>query len=150
MRRSILALLTGIALCGNTHAADDSLYRAFGEKAGLSTLMTDFVARLKADPRIGGFFKGVNAKHLATQLTDQLCAVSGGPCTYEGEPMGKSHKDLGIARADFNALVEVLQDTMGARGIAFGDQNRMLALLAPMHREIVTRSPGPSAGPWSR
>ena len=137
MRTLFLALL--IAISSSTHAADDSLYRAFGEKAGLSTLMTDFVTRLKADARIGPFFKDVSAKHLATQLTDQLCAVSGGPCKYEGEAMAKSHKDLGIGRADFNALVEVLQDTMAARGIAFRDQNRMLALLAPMHRDIITR-----------
>jgi hemoglobin len=137
MRILMLSLL--IAASGAAHAADDSLYRAFGEKAGLSTLMTDFVARLKADARIGGFFKDVSPKHLATQLTDQLCAVSGGPCRYEGEPMAKSHKDLGIAHKDFNALVEVLQDTMNDRGIAFSDQNRMLALLAPMHREIITK-----------
>ena len=36
-----------------------------------------------------------------------------------------------------NALVEVLQDTMDAQGIPFRDQNRLLARLAPMHREII-------------
>lgn len=29
---------------------------------------------------------------------------------------------------------------MDAQGIAFRTQNRLLALLAPMHREIVTRA----------
>jgi hemoglobin len=33
--------------------------------------------------------------------------------------------------------VEVLQDTMDAQGIPFRDQNRLLARLAPMHREII-------------
>lgn len=136
-----LVLIAWLLLAGGAAPAappaDASLYRAFGEKAGLSTLMDDFVGRLKADPRIGGFFKDTKSSHLATQLTDQLCALSGGPCVYEGAPMRESHRELGIQRTHFNALVEVLQDSMTARGIAFGDQNRMLALLAPLHREIV-------------
>jgi hemoglobin len=148
MQKLFVALL--LAASGLVHAADDSLYRAFGEKAGIATLMTDFVGRLKADARIGRFFKDVNPKHLATQLTDQLCMVSGGPCAYEGETMARSHAELGIQRADFNALVEVLQDTMSARGIAFADQNRMLARLAPMHREIITPANAANAASAAR
>jgi hemoglobin len=140
MRRLAHALMLALLLAaGAAHAADDSLYRAFGEKPGLSALMTDFVTRLKADARIGRYFKDTKTAYLAGQLTDQLCKVSGGPCDYEGAPMRQSHQDLEIGRTDFNALVEVLQDAMNARGIPFATQNQMLARLAPMHREIVTR-----------
>jgi hemoglobin len=51
--------------------------------------------------------------------------------------MKAAHGDTEVTRAHFNALVEVLQQTMAARGIAFQRQNQMLALLAPMHRDIV-------------
>ena len=141
VRGPMLALLLAclLACTGAVRAADDSLYRAFGEKAGLATLMTDFVTRLKADARIGRYFKDTQTAYLAGQLTDQLCKVAGGPCDYEGAPMALAHQDLEINRADFNALVEVLQDAMTARGIPFATQNQMLARLAPMHREIVTR-----------
>ena len=40
--------------------------------------------------------------------------------------------------ADFNALVEVLQAAMDAQGIPYAAQNRLLALLAPMHRDVIT------------
>lgn len=116
---------------------DDSLYQAFGGKPGLQQLMADFVPRLKADPRIGAFFKDTKLDNLAEQLTAQLCVVSGGPCKYEGANMSDSHADHEIRRSDFNALVEVLQVSMDARGIPFSVQNRMLARLAPMHRDIV-------------
>jgi hemoglobin len=53
--------------------------------------------------------------------------------------MLESHRDLEITKADFNALVEVLQLAMDARGLPFATQNRLLALLAPLHRQIVTR-----------
>jgi hemoglobin len=51
--------------------------------------------------------------------------------------MKDAHADLKITRADFNALVEVLQQAMDARSIPFTRQNQLLALLAPMHRDIV-------------
>ena len=121
------------------HAADDSLFLALGSKPGIASLMGDFVGRLKTDDRIGRYFKDVKPAALAESLTDQICKVSGGPCDYEGAPMNKAHQDLEIDRAAFNRLVEVLQDAMNAKGIAFGDQNRLLARLAPMHRDIVTR-----------
>jgi hemoglobin len=119
-------------------ATDDSLYKAFGEQAGLTALMDDFVKRLVADKRIGSFFKDTNQANLAQQLSDQLCMLSGGPCFYRGAPMKDVHADMDITKADFNALVEVLQVSMDAKGVPFAAQNRMLARLAPMHREVVT------------
>ncbi|RVU45599.1 group I truncated hemoglobin [Rubrivivax rivuli] len=120
------------------------LYQALGERAGLQALMTDFVARLRADRRIGHQFKDTNAKELAARLTEQLCLLSGGPCRYEGASMKDAHADLQITRADFNALVEVLQQALDARGVPFTRQNQLLALLAPMHRDIVAPSTAPA------
>ena len=51
--------------------------------------------------------------------------------------MKEAHDGMDITRGDFNALVEVLQDAMDAQGIPFRAQNRLLAQLAPMHRDIV-------------
>ena len=117
--------------------ANDSLFLAFGGRPGLERLMADFVPRLKADARIGALFKDINAAHLRRQLADQFCVVAGGPCKYEGAPMKESHADFPITKADFNTLVELLQLSMAAQGISFSAQNRMLAQLAPMHREVV-------------
>ena len=113
------------------------LYQAFGEKAGIQSLMADFVQRLQADARIGKQFKDTKLDHFASQLSDQLCQLSGGPCVYKGPDMTTTHADMDVTRADFNALVEVLQQSMDARGIPFTRQNQMLALLAPMHRDVV-------------
>ena len=52
--------------------------------------------------------------------------------------MKSSHAGLGIDRADFNRLVEVLQVAMNQHKVPFRAQNKLLAKLAPMHREIVT------------
>ena len=116
---------------------DDSLYQQLGGQPALVTLMDDFMTRLLADKRMGPFFKDVDHKHVKAQLVAQFCEVSGGPCKLKGPDMKKAHSGFDVSKGDFNALVEVLQQSMDAQGINFGTQNRLLARLAPMHREII-------------
>lgn len=122
----------------NPATAPAGLYQALGEKPGITRLMDDFVNRLVQDPRIGGHFKEVKPSALKESLTDQICQLSGGPCQYEGADMKSAHADMDINKGHFNALVEVLQTAMDAQGIPFAQQNRLLALLAPMHRDVIT------------
>lgn len=131
-------LVVGSAFAQTTTAKDDQLYKAFGEKPGLVALMDDFMIRLLADPRTGPHFKPSNQQRVKEQLVDQLCMLSGGPCAYKGADMKSSHANLDIKKSDFHALVEVLQASMDAKGIPFRKQGEMLALLAPMNRDIIT------------
>lgn len=121
-----------------TTASADSLYLALGETAGITKLTDDFVNRLKVDARLAPAFKDTNAKNLKLMLMQQFCKLSGGPCVYEGADMKSAHANMDITKTDFNALVEVLQQSMDATGIAFTTQNQLLARLAPMHRDIIT------------
>jgi hemoglobin len=144
MKKTLLSLAFGASflMTGTSFAQmapqSDQLYKAFGEKAGLVSLMDDFMVRLLADPRTGPHFKPANQQRVKEQLVDQFCALGGGPCVYKGADMKSSHANLDIKKSDFNALVEVLQQSMDAKGIPFTRQNQMLALLAPMHRDIIT------------
>jgi hemoglobin len=113
------------------------LYEAFGKEEGLRKLMDDFVQRVASDPQIGHFFKNTDLANLARLLTEQLCELSGGPCKYTGRNMVQAHAGRNITKADFNRLVEVLQQSMDVQGIPFNRQNQMLALLAPMYRDMV-------------
>ena len=138
-----LALGLSIALvasAGNAQTApatDDTLFQAFGGQRGLVVLMDDFMDRLLADARMNPFFRETDQKHIKEQLVVQFCQLSGGGCKLAKPDMKKPHSGVDITVADFNALIEVLQQSMDAQSIPFGVQNRLLAKLAPMHREIV-------------
>lgn len=134
-----IATFLSTATWAQSRPADDSVYQAWGQKAGIRAVMEDFIVRLQSDTRTGPFFKDADREHLVTQLTEQLCQESGGPCRYEGATMGPVHESMNIGKGDFNALVAVLQQSMDAKGIPFSAQNGMLARLAPMHREIITK-----------
>ena len=131
-------VLAGTSFAQTVAAKDDQLYKTFGEKAGLVALIDDFMIRLLADPRTGPHFAPSNQQRVKEQLVDQLCALAGGPCVYKGADMKSSHANLDIKKSDFHALVEVLQSAMDAKGIPFKKQGEMLALLAPMNRDIIT------------
>ncbi len=120
-------------------AASPDLYKDLGGRYGIAQLVTEFTQRLLRDERTHGFFVDADQDNLKLRLTEQFCVVSGGPCTYGGKDMRKVHDGQDITKADFNALVEVLQRSMDARAIPFGVQNRLLARLAPMHREVVNK-----------
>jgi hemoglobin len=125
-----------LAACASTAPAP-TLYQRLGGQAGIDALALDLLERSAADPRIRGDFAEADIVNLHERLVEQLCALSGGPCTYRGRDMRAAHMGLGITEADFNALVENLLDAMRARGLPVATQNELLALLAPMQREIV-------------
>jgi hemoglobin len=99
----------------------------------------DLVARNQADPRISDIFRNQDMVRLRRTLKEQFCFILGGGCDYTGRDMLRAHKDMGVQRADLSALVENLQAAMRKEGVAFGAQNRLLAKLAPMHRDVVQR-----------
>jgi hemoglobin len=137
MKNFLFALIAALSFLATPAKADDSLYKAFGEKAGITALMDQFLQDLQADKRMQPFFEKTNKEQFVQSISNQLCQLSGGPCQYKGPDMKLAHKEMDINKANFNALVEVLQKSMNTRGIPFSAQNRMLALLAPMHRDII-------------
>lgn len=134
---SVLSIAAG-AQSAAPAPADPSVYQAFGERAGLVRLMDDFMRRIEADARLGPQFANSDKTRIKAQLVDQFCHETGGGCDYKGADMKSAHANLDIAKADFNRLVEVLQDAMDAQGVPFPAQRQLLARLAPMHRDVIT------------
>ncbi|MDE1959460.1 MAG: group 1 truncated hemoglobin [Xanthomonadaceae bacterium] len=144
-----LTLTAGAALAAPPMAAplnpaprDPALapvFKQFGEKPGLVSLVNDFMDNLMADPVTRPFFADANRDHIKKELVDQFCVILDGPCTYTGLDMQQAHKGLDITEADFNALVVDLQKAMDKHGIPFTAQNQLMAKLAPMHRDVDTK-----------
>jgi hemoglobin len=116
-----------------------TIFQEFGGLPGLRALMQDFEEELIRNPTTRPFFANRDNTRTKAQLVDQICQILGGGCVYTGATMRDSHRDMGVNQAHFFALVEALQIAMDRRGIPFRAQNRLLAVLAPMSRDIITR-----------
>ena len=129
-----LVLLAGCA----SRTVPSSTYAQLGGAAGVEGIVDDLLNAIVDDDRINQQFANADILRLREKLIEQICAESGGPCTYTGLTMQESHAGRHITDSQFNALVEDLIRVMTARGVPVGAQNRLLRRLAPMHGDIVT------------
>ena len=118
---------------------DADMLAAFKGQAGVARIVDDLVDRSVADPRTAEIFKATDLVRLRRTLKEQIGYILGAPVDYTGRDMAAAHKDQGINTAEFNALVENLQLAMDKEGVPFRAQNKLLAKLAPMKRDTVTR-----------
>jgi hemoglobin len=139
MRLATFVLIMLLAGCAQKPPADDSLYQALGQRAGIQRIVEGMLLNIADDQRIVEHFRKVDIVRLRDKLTEQLCVDAGGPCTYTGDSMAESHKGQNLTRSDFNALVENLIDAMDAEGISVRDQNRLIARLAPMRGDVIEK-----------
>ena len=132
----------GVAAGPPPSAADVAAFEAFGGTDGMARVARDLMTALMSDPRTRAPFAKLSQARrdqIEARLADQFCEVLAGPCVYRGPKMKNIHRGLGFTMADFTALVEDLQAAMDRQHIPFGAQSRLLAKLAPMHRDIVEK-----------
>lgn len=116
-----------------------TLYERLGGQPAIVAVVDDFVGNVAKDKRINGFFAKTDIGNLKARLVEQICAGSGGPCTYRGRDMKTAHAGMGVRSRDFNALVQDLQKTLKKFKVPRKEQGELLAILGPMKSAIVTR-----------
>ncbi len=120
-------------------ASASTLYEDLGSGPGLTAIVGYTLEAAVADPRIADKFSNINIPRLKQRLAEQICVWTGGPCDFHGISMKGAHGYLELHERHFNALVEDMQLAMDKAGIPFRTQNRLLAKLAPMERDIVKK-----------
>ena len=155
-RLIVVAIAAAVALAGlNTSAiaADDkkkmgkaaktkSLYSRLGGKKAITAVVEEFVNNCATDDRIKSFFAAAanDPKRLAklrSNLVDQICNASGGPCKYKGKDMKTAHKGMGITDEHFTALVEDLVKALDKFNVGETEKNELLGALGGMKGDIV-------------
>jgi hemoglobin len=119
--------------------AEAALYDDMGGQPVILRIVDNATARFLADPRVSKTFSETNMDRFKKMLADQLCQLADGPCQYKGRDMTAAHRGLEINQAQFNALAEDLQDAMEEVGVGYHTQNRLMAILAPMQRNVISR-----------
>jgi hemoglobin len=133
-------VVAGCAAMGDRTAAGPSLYKRLGGREGIALVVDDFVANVVADNRINARFKGLNPAQVfkfKSNLADQMCEATGGPCAYLGRDMKATHTGMKITDAEWNATVEALTKALDKRRVPAPEQKELLALLGPMKPDIV-------------
>jgi hemoglobin len=135
-------VVLGVAGCATTQPAPAgiSLYKQLGGREGIALVVDDFTANVVADDRINARFKALKPEQVAklkSNLADQICDATGGPCAYVGRDMKTVHKGMNVTEAEWNATVEALVKALDKNNVPAGAKNALLGTLAPMKPDIV-------------
>jgi hemoglobin len=115
-----------------------SIYDSIGGAPAASAAVDAFYERVLSDPGLAPFFSGTDLRRLKAHQRAFIAAAIGGPEIYEGRDMAAAHAGLGIADADFDAVVAHLAATLASLGVPPPTIGEIAAALAPLRADIVT------------
>ena len=116
---------------------EGSLYERLGGVEAITAVARAFDERAGKDGRINQKFARTNLDRLTKEFIDQLCQDSGGPCTYTGLSMKKSHTNMAVTNGEFDAFMEDLVAVLDDFNVGKAEQDELLNLLWPMRGDIV-------------
>jgi hemoglobin len=141
MSRAVLMAVVALTVSACASAPPEpTLYQRLGGREAIKGVVDDFVANVVADPRVSGRFKGLQPAAVAklqTNLADQICDATGGPCAYLGRDMKTVHAGMGITDVEWTATVEDLVKSLNKFKVGAKEQQELLAILGPMKKDIV-------------
>jgi hemoglobin len=127
------------SVASTSASAQTTPYERLGGYPAITAVVDDFVNNVAADKRINGFFAHTDIPPFKQKLVDFICVGTGGPCNYRGRDMKDAHAGMGVRGRDFNALVQDLGKTLKKFKVPHREQAELVAILAPMKKDIVTR-----------
>jgi hemoglobin len=117
--------------------AKKSLYERLGGIDAIKAVIDEFVTRVAADDRVNKKFAKSNIDRTKLHLVEQVCAATGGPCSYTGLDMKTSHKNMKVTEGEFGALVEDLVGALDKFNVPAPEKNELLGILGPLKDQIV-------------
>jgi hemoglobin len=117
-----------------------SLYTRLGGTPAIASVVDTFLTEVLADTVINARFNtlpGARVTALRQNLIDQICAGSGGPCTYTGKSMMAAHAGMNIRNEEFSALVGDLITALDKHNVPTAEKEELLGVLGPMQSDIV-------------
>jgi hemoglobin len=145
---ALLTALLGVGAATAAVAADPpgpSLYARMGGQPVVVAFVSDTLDQVTAEPKLRRSFQGSNIPRIKRLLAEQICELAGGGCVYSGDSMRDVHANHHITEAEFYGLVQVLRIAMRRHHVALRERNELLALLAPMKRDVVDVTIAPPA-----
>jgi hemoglobin len=137
-RFGYMAALAMLAACATPPTSQPTLYSRLGGEPVVRRVVDETIDQSATDPRTSRSFKDVKLQRVKDKIVEQICSLSGGGCTYTGDPMDKVHQGLKNTEAEMNLVVQWLREALDRNGVQTAEKNELLRLLAPMKRDIVT------------
>jgi hemoglobin len=135
----------GFTIQGAAKPGEKPLFERLGGIPGITAATDDFLPRLFANATVMGNatvrerLMKADAAAVRQRLIDQLCDLTGGPCTYKGKDMKTAHTGLGITAAEWNAGVGDFAAALDHVKVPAREKGELVAIIQAMKGDIVAQ-----------
>ena len=119
---------------------EQSLYQRLGGYDAIAAATDELLARLMADPQLGGYWKGAsndNQRKARQLIVDFMTEAAGGPAYYTGRDMRTSHDGMHISASDWDVFMRHSADTLDHFGVGGREKADVLDFFTSLRDEIV-------------
>jgi hemoglobin len=140
----MLRFLVVLAILGSAGFAQDrpaSLYERIGRYDAISSVTDEYLRGIRSDPQFARFTgRGADSLRRAKQLLkDQLCALTGGPCSYIGRDMKTAHAGLGITAEEWAVNMKYMAAALDKAKITGKEKAEFLAIVESLKPQIAEK-----------
>jgi hemoglobin len=115
-----------------------TLYERLGGVERISQLAMDIVALHYINPLFKTRFEQVKDRgQLERNISDFICAGTGGPQTYSGKDVLAAHKHMNIDEQELVAAIDDVMAAMTKNGYEQAEKNDILAILYSLKGDVV-------------
>jgi hemoglobin len=120
----------------------ETLYQRIGGYDAIAAATDDLLARLQADPQLGGYWKGAsndNRRHARQLIVDFMVEAAGGPAYYTGRDMKTSHDGMRIDEADWDVFMHHSSAMLDHFGVPAREKEEVLTFFSGLKDDVVER-----------
>lgn len=125
----------------------EPLYERFGGLAAVAQLVFAFYDRVLRSQRLARYFADVDMDRLIDHQTQFLAAAMGGPPSFSDAHLRQVHARLKVSDDAFDEMMQHLEDTLRAFGMAEQDMQQVLRDLDAHRTEVVHSSEAEADAP---
>ena len=116
-----------------------TLFDKYGGMDTVKALVDLFYIKLLDDKRTSVFFKGRDVQRIKNHQYTFVASVLGSPNAYDGMPLRSAHSHLNITDDDYDAVLELLCDSMDELGVKEEDMETVVGKLEFLRPEVTNQ-----------
>ena len=89
-----------------------SMFLRYGGFASVSKVVSAFYGKAIESPLLGPYFENIDMPRLIDHQTKFISTLMGGPASFSNEELERVHSDLDINEQEFQAMVDLLKETL--------------------------------------
>ncbi|MBT5523582.1 MAG: group 1 truncated hemoglobin [Rhodospirillaceae bacterium] len=89
-----------------------STFERYGGFGSISKVVSSFYDKVLDSPELSKYFENIDMRRQIDHQTKFIASLMGGPASYSNQELERAHARFTITRAEFDEMMELLQETL--------------------------------------